>query len=347
MPIKATNPYLIPFGVALGAGVFLLDLSLPLGVNVAVLYVTLVLVSLWSTQSSFTVVTAGVGTALTILGYLVTASATTPWIALTNRSLAILVIWIVAVVVLRRKHVLRTNEAVLRHSQAELRALSANLLLVQEEERRRVSRELHDDLNQELAVLGVDVANLERQLSSSSDLVRDQLHVLHERLEKVVDNVRRMAYQLHPAILDYLGLVPALESECTCFFRRHGIQIQFTSHNLPAPLPEDIALCLYRVTQECLRNVAKHTQAKRATLTLEGVNHGVLLRIEDFGTAFDPVQMKGKRGLGLVSMEERVRLVDGTLSFTPKSDGGMQVEAWIPLPGWEMSHEKTAGSASG
>jgi PAS domain S-box-containing protein len=232
----------------------------------------------------------------------------------------------------RAEDALRASEAALRHSQDTLRALTARLISAQEEERRRLARELHDELNQRLTVLAIEAAKLEPQLSSSPDLVRERLEWLQEQLGNLSEEVRLLSHQLHPAVLDYLGLGTALEAECDGFSKREGIPVNFRRESVPESLPEEVSLCLYRVAQEGLKNVAKHAHATEVTVTLAGTEEGVLLSVCDSGVGFDPESVTGKGGLGLVSMEERVRLVNGSLSVTFRPAEGTEVVARIPLP---------------
>lgn len=232
----------------------------------------------------------------------------------------------------RMEQALRESEAALQRHREELRALTAGLLTAQEQERKRVSRELHDDLNQKLAMLAVDVEALERRLPASSDDMRSQLRSIGNRVASLSDDVRRVAYGLHPSILEHLGLTVALRCYCKEFAKREAIQVTFRNRKAPESLPQDVALCLYRVAQESLRNVARHSGAKRVVVTLAGVAGGVHLSIKDYGVGFDPRAAKRKGGLGLVSMEERVRLVNGTLAVKAAPGNGTQVDFRIPLP---------------
>jgi len=225
---------------------------------------------------------------------------------------------------------LRESEADLRKNRGELRALAARLLATQEEERRRVSRELHDDLNQKLAMLEVDAERLGQELNSSPAVVQ-KVKSLQSRVAEVSNDVRRVAYQLHPSVLDHLGLAVALRSYCTEFSKREGIRVLLSTDDAPTRIPEPVALCLYRLTQESLRNVAKHASAKSASVRLRKANKGIELSIRDNGIGFDTsTPLKG--GIGLLSMKERVRLVDGEFARDSKPGKGTQIEVWAPMP---------------
>lgn len=158
------------------------------------------------------------------------------------------------------EQVLRRRERELQQSQEELRALGAQLISAQEDERRRLSRELHDDMNQRLAVVALEIQSIQNSLTES-DPMQKALQHLNDQVSSLSDNVRHLAYQLHPSILDDLGLVVALQSSIKDFSQWENIAVTFHPRDVPRILAQDIASCVYRVTQECLRNVAKHAEA--------------------------------------------------------------------------------------
>jgi signal transduction histidine kinase len=227
---------------------------------------------------------------------------------------------------------LRRSEAALQRRRAELRALAAGLLTAQEQERSRISRELHDDLNQRLAMLAVDIQGLEAQPATPPESIRQQLHSLHDRIAALSDDVRRMAYDLHPSILEHLGLTATLQSHCREFAKREGIRVLFRRRRVPAAIPQETAVCLYRIAQESLRNVARHSGAERATVTLTGTVEGIRLSARDNGAGFDLQKAKRKGRLGMVSMEERARLANGTISVKSAPGEGTEVVFFVPLP---------------
>jgi PAS domain S-box-containing protein len=233
----------------------------------------------------------------------------------------------------RTEEVLRESEAALQRSREQLRALAAGLLTAQEEERRRLSRELHDDFNQKLAMFAVQAESLEQELPPTHHGIRPRIAKLREGVNSLSDDVRHIAYQLHPSILDHLGLVVALRSLCQQFSRRHGVKTRFIRRRLPPAIPQDVALCLYRVAQEALGNVAKHARSARATVALSGGPEGLHLSITDYGVGFDPAAVENRRGLGLISMEERVRLAEGTFCVRTRPRGGTRLDVRIPLTG--------------
>jgi len=233
----------------------------------------------------------------------------------------------------RTEEALRASEAALRKSHDELQELPGKLLAAQEEERRRVARELHDDLTQRLAVVAIEAGKLEQQLQGVSEPVLERLRRMKEQMIELSAVVHGISRQLHPSILDDLGLVNAIEAECMNFSQREGIQVKFTSKNVPATLPRDLALCLYRIAQESLRNIAKHAKTDKAVVVLAGTDGGILLSVRDYGMGFDPARVRGNGGLGLISMAERVRLIQGDLSVESRPGQGTRIEVRVPLVG--------------
>lgn len=211
--------------------------------------------------------------------------------------------------------------------------LAGRLLAAQEEERRRLAHELHDDLSQRLSVLSIEAGKLEGQLDSSPDSIHRTIGRMKEQLVALSTDVHALSRQLHPTILDDLGLVDALESECAKFAEREGIQVDFSADDVPVTLPRDVSLCLYRLTQEALRNIAKHAQAKQATVTLSAAGGCIQLSIQDCGVGFDWAAIRGKGGLGLASMGERARLIQGSLRINTQPGQGTTIRVVAPLSG--------------
>jgi two-component system, chemotaxis family, CheB/CheR fusion protein len=214
---------------------------------------------------------------------------------------------------------------------AEIRALAAQLITAQEEERRRVSRELHDSLCQKLASLALDVENLAVALPPPAT-TRARLQDLCARAIKVSEEARHIAYELHPSVLDDLGLMVSLKGLCDEFSKTEKVQVDFTAGKLPDLIPQQIASGLYRIAQESLRNVAKHAKAKQLSVELAVRDRALVLSLEDDGIGFAPLAVKGKGGLGLVSIGERARIVGGTLLIESKPGDGTRLSVKVPLP---------------
>jgi signal transduction histidine kinase len=218
----------------------------------------------------------------------------------------------------------------LRASKDRIEALAVGLLTAQDEEHRRVSRELHDGLNQTIAILLIDAELLERQPPSGADQNALRLRSLRSHITELSDDLHRIVRQLHPAALEQLGLVAALESLCAEFSYREKISVRFRQRHVDGLIPPDIALCLYRVVQEGLRNVVNHSGSHKAAVVLLGGDRHIRLSVRDFGVGFRPEQ-RNNQGLGLLSMEERARLVGGSLSVDSRLGKGTRIEVLIPL----------------
>jgi signal transduction histidine kinase len=213
-----------------------------------------------------------------------------------------------------------------------LRGLSARLITAQEEERSRIARELHDDFNQRLALLAVDLERLHDGSVDSQECLADGLESLLRRTKELSSDVHRLSHQLHPSVLQHLGLVAAIRSFCKETSNQHAIHIELVHHGVPRSLPGDVALCIYRIVQEALRNVIKHSGADSARVELSGTAEELTLQISDDGTGFDPGSARTRQGLGLLSMRERLRLVSGTISFERIEPTGTRIDVCIPLP---------------
>jgi len=224
------------------------------------------------------------------------------------------------------------SKKTLKNHQKDLQRLAGRLIAVQEEEMRRLSRELHDDLTQRLAVLAIECGKLELQQDRQPD-DRKALIRIKEQLIAVSQDVHSMSRQLHPTIISDLGLVSAIEEEVAMITRREGIEIAFEHTQLPEDISEDISLCLYRIIQEGLKNVVCHAESEGCELVLHTDECGYRLTIGDKGIGFDHRQVKHKPGLGLSSMRERVLLVNGTLQIDSRPGKGTTVHVAIPFEG--------------
>jgi signal transduction histidine kinase len=154
---------------------------------------------------------------------------------------------------------------------------------------------------------------------------------LSHHLRGILRDVEHTAYQLHPSSLDHLGLSVALKSYCAEFGKQSGVAIQFSARHLPRVIPQTLALTVYRVVQEALRNAVKHSGSRRASVSVAGKNGSVILTIKDFGRGFNPAAPQ-KRGLGLISMEERVRQAGGSFSVKATPGAGARIDVRIPVP---------------
>lgn len=222
-------------------------------------------------------------------------------------------------------------EQELFRSQQQLRELNAGILLAQEEERKRLARELHDDVNQRMAMLSNKVSMLEQGVPRDAGKLRLELRELSATVDQLSDDLRRTAHQLHPSALEHFGLVAALDSYNRDFSRLHAIAVRFSHKGVTQSVPPDTALCLYRVAQECLHNVSKHSGATRASVVLEQKNCDIVLRVDDKGVGFDPELAAGKGALGLIGIRERVRLAGGSIVIRSRPGKGTKIEVRLPL----------------
>jgi two-component system, NarL family, sensor kinase len=226
---------------------------------------------------------------------------------------------------------MKESEAALLLYQEQLQALTAKLISAQETSSKHLARELHDVFGQKLAVLGMEITSLEQKPPKSPEARAGRLRHIAGEIGGLAKDIHQISRQLHPAILDDLGLTAALRNECLAFSQQYGIPVEFTPRNVQRQLPEDVSLCLYRVAQESLRNIRQHAAATDVRVSLTGGGEEIVLVIENAGDGFELEDAKGKGGLGLVSMDERVRLVDGTFSIQSQPETGTRVEVRVPL----------------
>ncbi len=216
--------------------------------------------------------------------------------------------------------------------------VSRKLLDAQEKERNRIGRELHDDVNQRLAMLAVE---LERLQDNPSE-VRSRVQELRKQTTEISNAVQALSHELHSSKLEYLGAVRGMKSWCKEFGERQGLQIEFKSPDAQISLPQEIGGCLFRVLQEALHNAAKHSGVRRIEVQLREDSGEIHLVVSDLGRGFDLETTMQGRGLGLASMQERVRLVNGTIEIQSKPMGGTTIHVRVPLSS-ENASQRAAG----
>ena len=221
----------------------------------------------------------------------------------------------------------QSGERHLERTRDELRRLAAQLFTSQEQERRRVARELHDDITQRLALLGMSLDQFALEVPENT--VREKLEALRHQTAALAEDVRLISHGLHPAILDDLGLPIALRVLSEEFGSREGMPATFSQQNVSSPIPHELAATMYRIAQEALRNIAKHAGKTHVKLSLEETGNALRMEIVDFGQGFDPQEVQS--GLGLISMVERARLVAGVVSVRSARGKGTAVTVEIPL----------------
>jgi signal transduction histidine kinase len=213
-----------------------------------------------------------------------------------------------------------------RRAEKETVGLSGRLLTAHEDERKRLARELHDDLTQRLARLAIDAGRLERSAGANQDMA-----TMREDLVRLSEDVHALSYRLHPSVLDDLGLLEALKAECDRVACHSALHVDVEASGVPDALPSDASLCLYRVAQEALNNAVRHAHASAVTVLLSPSRGGLQLAVSDNGSGFDPARMRDHASLGLASMRERVRLLYGRLDIESTPGRGTTVVAWVPV----------------
>jgi len=216
-------------------------------------------------------------------------------------------------------------------SEARLRALRDRLTRVQDDERAHIARELHDDIGQRLALLAIQLGQLQKTAHEASPSIGQQLETSRRLAEEICADAQRISHRLHPTQLVLLGLSTALSRLCTAFARQTGIAVDFVHDETPKLSPE-LSTCLYRIAQEAIQNAAKHSGSREIRVALCSSDGAVRLSIVDTGGGFDAAAADAVPGLGLISMTERARSVGGELTIESAIGVGTRVAAWIPLP---------------
>jgi PAS domain S-box-containing protein len=216
-------------------------------------------------------------------------------------------------------------------AEAALASVSRKLIEAQEQERTRIARELHDDIGQRLALLSIELAKLQQHSSGLSTEARDRVGTLQKQTSEIASDIQSLSHKLHSSKLEYLGIAAAMQGFCEEFGEQQKVEIDFKTQDTPRPLPPDISLCLFRVLQEALHNSAKHSGAQHFEVRLWGTLGEVHLTVRDSGAGFDMETAKASRGIGLVSMEERVKLLQGTFSIKSQPNSGTSIHARLPL----------------
>ena len=224
-----------------------------------------------------------------------------------------------------------TAGAELERTKDELHALATSLLTAQEEERRRIAREIHDDLAQRAAALEMSATAIEGTLGPDQEPTRKQLVDLRGCIHELSDVMRALSHHLHPAILEDLGLEIALRRYADDFAHRENISILFRSSRVPRSLPSAIGSGIYRIAQEALRNISKHSGSPVASISLAHAGRQMRLTVRDHGRGFNPAQVRYGEGLGLISMQERSRALSGELAVMSKPGAGTLVVLRVPF----------------
>ena len=217
-----------------------------------------------------------------------------------------------------------------QRAEGEARSLGGRLITAHEDERRRLARELHDDVTQRLAALAIQAAKLEGRTASVEDKATAQ--TMHNGLAELSEDVHALSYRLHPTVIEDLGLVEALRAECDRVARQEALRVELDTDAVPAKLPSGAAVGLFRIAQEALRNVVRHAKANAVKVALHGGNGRLVLNVRDDGAGFETSRSGNAVSLGIAGMRERMRLLDGMLDVESAPGRGTTITAWIPLP---------------
>jgi len=229
-----------------------------------------------------------------------------------------------------------------RRAEKELQGVSQKLIEAQEQERTRIARELHDDLSQRMALLGIGLTQFERSLPELSPDAQERLGKISEVAAEVSSELHSMSHQLHPAKLDLLGLVATVGGHCREVSQQHELRVEYIHRDVSEHIPKDVALCLFRIVQEALRNIVKHGQTQEARVELTGGGDEIHLCISDHGVGFSPASAQAKGGLGLISMRERLRLVGGHLDVDSGPSQGTRI--YVRVPASDSGAQKRNGT---
>ena len=215
-------------------------------------------------------------------------------------------------------------------TEAALDSVSRRLIEAQEQERTRIARELHDDIGQRLAILAIKLAQLQQSPPQSSELA-SHIGELQKQTSGIAGDIQSLSHELHSSRLQYLGIVAAMRGFCREFGEQQKVEINCKIHDLPVTLSPDISLCFFRVLQEALHNSAKHSGVRHFEVELWGTPDEIYLTVSDSGAGFDVEAPKATRGLGLISMAERLKLLNGKLSIESQLQRGTTIHARVPF----------------
>jgi len=212
-----------------------------------------------------------------------------------------------------------------------LEKVSRQLIEAQEKERRRLAMELHDDICQRMAMLSLKIEKASKGWGNGRVPVSEQLEQIWKQCSDLTGDVQALSHELHPSILDNLGLATAVKSFCREVSEQSGVAVEFVGKNIPDSLPREVALSLFRVVQEAGHNAIKYSGQKHFEVRLEGTSRELELEVRDEGVGFDAANTKNGGGLGLVSMAERIHQVNGTFTVDSQPNAGTRIRARVPI----------------
>lgn len=236
---------------------------------------------------------------------------------------------------------------ILGRTREELSVVSALLFSSQERERERIAGELHDDINQRLALLRMDLDGILASLPAAiRETVSEGFRAAIGEVDEVADDLRQLSHRLHPQILNDLGLERAIRDLCETFSRRHSKPVQFSTRNIPEEIAASTSLALYRIAQEGLQNIAKHAQAESAHIALVGARETLELSIRDNGRGFDAGTNRRAAGIGLITMAQRANLAGGSFEIQSQPNKGTRIRVSVPLKARNEQNAETAAAGT-
>jgi signal transduction histidine kinase len=223
------------------------------------------------------------------------------------------------------------KEAAVRSSHERIKDLAGRLIQAQEIERTRIARELHDNVNQQIAALSLCVSNIKKKLNLSETKIVEDLSLFQQKLSEIAEEVRGVSHNLHSGVLQHAGLIMAARSICAEFSAANGIEVEFNAIGDVDSVSKDIALCAYRVIQESIHNIQIHAHARHVKVSLSRSSTTLSLLVSDDGYGFDQNKTGDHLGLGLLSMNERVRQLHGQIFIDSRLSQGTQISVDIPV----------------
>ena len=218
----------------------------------------------------------------------------------------------------------------IRHEQA-IQNLSGRLISAQEEERTRIARELHDDIIQRIALLAMELTTWSKHVPEGAVDLLDRIHDSKKRLWEMSTDIQALSHRLHSSKLEILGLVSAAKTFCMELSEKHEIQVEFVHSDIPRAIPSSVSLCLFRVLQQALQNAVKHSGSSHVKVELRGRPDEIQLMVSDSGIGFDPKEAINSKGIGLITMQERLGLANGQFSITSAPGNGTKIYASVPF----------------
>lgn len=310
--------------VILMGGIFIADVSIPLGVAAGIPYVAAVLVALRLRKAQSILFVAAVCTFLTVLGYFLSPPGGIHWMVLANRSVTIFVIWVTAILSFQRKQF-----------EQMLREFPQQLIRFQDIETERISKEIHEDIAQSIAALKVSILSIFAENKINGDALREQRTEVARHFDTILDDARQLSYGIHPSSLPILGLTSAIQKLVDNYRKNNKWNIELSLESVDHFIKKESAVNFYRIVQASLNNIQQHADADSVQIKIRGEENVLRMTIKDNCKSFVPQGIScgglSAKGLNLAVMTERVRMLGGELSMSSKPGDGTTVEVLIPI----------------